>query len=73
MLGRVVLRAGLRLIGAGLAGVLMTVFGISRLRCTAIFFEFFEQCLRYYAAPAYGLSVFTLGNSHFFIGCQVRS
>jgi len=60
-------------VGAGLAGVLMTVFGISRLRCPAIFFEFFEQCFRYYAAPACGLSAFTLGNAHFFNGGQVRS
>ena len=43
---------------------MMTVFDISRLRCTAIFFEFFEQCFRYYVAP--GLSALTLGNSHLF-------
>ena len=68
MLGRVVLRAGLRLIGAGLAGVLMTVFDISRLRCIALFLEFFEQCFGYCAGHACGQkhSVFALGNAHFF-------
>jgi hypothetical protein len=31
-----------RIGGAGLAGVLMAVFDISRLRCTALFLQFFE-------------------------------
>jgi hypothetical protein len=56
--------------GAGLAGVLETVIDISRSRCTALFFEFFEQCFRHCAGHA---GVFKLGNSHFFDCCQVRS